>query len=324
MEQYKDKNAILDLALENERDRSIIATICDALGDETRLEILWHLNNPPFLKTIAQLGKLVPIPKTTLIRHLEKLEKANLVTVLYRSASHGTARVFKRDIQGVNMDLYFNKKPKKTTTVSNIQSIGVGQFADFEGEQFGFSTKSDYYHFTNEDCFTSKRFDAQIVYTTYGRITYYFSNITAKYNEITELSLSLEICSEAPYFDNDYKSDITFWINGIELTTFTSLGDFGDHRGKLNPVWWPDTNTQYGKLVTVTVNRDGVGINGNRVPSRVTLSDLNIDKGNKIIVTLGNKDTALYRGGFNIFGSDFGDYPQDICLSLSYDTVKNS
>ena len=318
MELYKNQNADVKLTIENEDDIPVIAQICEALGDETRLRILKELQHPPYLKSISELEKLIKIPKTTLIRHLQKLEESNIVTMLYRSSSHGTARIFGRDMRNFHVCLYNTPKPQVSDLITNTQSLGVGQFTDFTGESFGFATITNVHHFSTEDCFTSKRFNAQLVYATKGRITYYFSNKIAKYNNVEELSLSREICSEAPYFDNDYLSDITFWINDKEIATYTSLGDYGDHRGKLNPEWWPNTSTQYGKLLTLAITQNSVTINGASQASKYTLSDLNLQKGNKIIITVGNKDTAEHQGGFNIFGSSFGDYPQDICLSLKY------
>ena len=46
---------------------------------------------------------------------------------------------------------------------------------------------------------------------------------------------------------------------------------------------------------------------------------LDLKNGNKIILSFGNKDTTEHPGGFNIFGKEFGDYPQDIILTCKYD-----
>jgi len=35
-------------------------------------------------------------------------------------------------------------------------------------------------------------------------------------------------------------------------------------------------------------------------------------------VKIGIKEDAAHKGGINIFGDGFGDYPQDIVLKLSY------
>ena len=50
---------------------------------------------------------------------------------------------------------------------------------------------------------------------------------------IGRLDLSAEICSEVAGFDNRWASDITVWINDVEIGTWTSPGDFGGERGRL-------------------------------------------------------------------------------------------
>ena len=58
MELYKNQNADVKLTIENEDDIPVIAQICEALGDETRLRILKELQYPPYLKSISELEKL--------------------------------------------------------------------------------------------------------------------------------------------------------------------------------------------------------------------------------------------------------------------------
>ena len=48
----------------------------------------------------------------------------------------------------------------------------------------------------------------------------------------------MEICSECLDFNTGYPSDITVWINGIEIGTWTSLGERGDRYGRLNPSYY--------------------------------------------------------------------------------------
>ncbi len=54
----------------------------------------------------------------------------------------------------------------------------------------------------------------------------------------TSVQFSAELCSEAPLHNDDYPSDITVRVNGVELGTWTSPGDFGGERGRLTPDWW--------------------------------------------------------------------------------------
>ena len=50
--------------------------------------------------------------------------------------------------------------------------------------------------------------------------------------------------------------------------------------------------------------------------SRVTLRDLGIEGQSVITLRLGVKEDAHNVGGINLFGSTFGNYPQDITLRI--------
>ena len=128
----------------------------------------------------------------------------------------------------------------------------------------------------------------------------------------------MELCSEAPYYDNDYLSEITFWVNKKEICTYLSEGDYGDRRGNVTPTWWSRKNTQYGKLVNILIDKTGVFINDKKVNDKINVDNLNLDKDNKITFTLGNKPTATYVGGFNLFGKCFGDHMQGIIMNVYY------
>lgn len=319
MASIEDPRLIADLNLKNDWDLPAIAALCDALGSEVRLKILRQLQRPPFTPTVSQLKKDLHIPLTTLLFHLEKLQKAELITVSYKSSAYGAQRFVARKLHGANLSFYYNEETPPVPRQSETQEMAIGMFTDFEGNLFNFCTEDSNFTSLSDNCYMPERQNAQLIYTPYGRISYRFSNQTAKLYAVKELILTLEICSEAPYFDNDYLSDITFWINDVEVTTYTCPGDFGDHRGLLNPDWWSSANTQHGVLLSIAVDDRGVRINGIETPSAVTLKDLRLQNGNKIEVKFGNKSTARNVGGFNLFGKQFGDYPQDISLTITYE-----
>ena len=314
----REKKYSLDL--KNEHDYEVILAVCEALSSPARLDIIKHLQNPPYIKTVPELVSELDIPKTTLVHHLQKLENAGIIATRYKSYSHGTVRLVTRNVQGIDVNVYWNNQTDTHKTATFEQSLGVGQYADFSGAPYEiqFAT-SDAQFRLEENYFSSERYAAQLLYSRGGIITYYFNNFIAKRYQISDVSFSLEICSEAPFFNNDFLSDVTFFINGKEVATYVSEGDYGDRRGFLNPAWWPDVNTQYGKLVTLSVNDKGVSVNGALVNEKIRLKDLKLQDGNKTILSFGNKDTAEHVGGFNLFGAGFGDYPQDICMFIKYD-----
>lgn len=55
-------------------------------------------------------------------------------------------------------------------------------------------------------------------------------------------------------------------------------------------------------------------VDGDKLISNVTPKDLQISKYNNITVQLGVKEKVVYRGGINIFGSKFGNFPQNLIL----------
>src|SRR5690606_1909033 len=80
-----------------------------------------------------------------------------------------------------------------------------------------------------------------------GYVEYRIPNYTVTTQTITGVTISLEICSEAPGFNENWPSDITFSLNDVALGTWTCPGDFGKKRGAYTPDWWVNM-TQYGLL----------------------------------------------------------------------------
>lgn len=114
----------------------------------------------------------------------------------------------------------------------------------------------------NEDteyCFYyPERMKAGILWTSSGYVEYKFSNGVPRKRKIKRASISMEICSEAPGYKEDWKSDLTLWVNDVEVGTWTCPGDFGGRRGRLNPPAWPNGSTQYGMQVVWEIRSDGV------------------------------------------------------------------
>lgn len=67
------------------------------------------------------------------------------------------------------------------------------------------------------------------------------------------------------------------------------------------------------------MNKQGVFLDNQFLHSGVTFDDLNLLKGSSVQLSIGIKDDARYKGGLNLFGKNFGDYPQAIKMELSGD-----
>ncbi|MEG0901152.1 MAG: transcriptional regulator, partial [Clostridia bacterium] len=64
-------------------------------------------------------------------------------------------------------------------------------------------------------------------------------------------------------------------VNGVEIGQWLCDGDYGGRRGTLNPSWWGDHNTQYGRLTSWRVNQHGTLLE-NQPISSVSLRDLQL------------------------------------------------
>ena len=79
------------------------------------------------------------------------------------------------------------------------------------------------------------------------------------------MEISAELCSETADYDLDCPSDITLWVNGVDAGTWACPSDFGGRRGKLNPDWWEDKNSQYGNLKKWVMDTEGTYLDGVKV-----------------------------------------------------------
>jgi predicted transcriptional regulator len=160
--------------------------------------------------------------------------------------------------------------------------------------------------------------EADLLWFRAGSIEYRFPNRLPPGATLQSLQLSMEACSEAPHHLASWPSDITLWINNVEIGTWTSPGDFGGERGRLTPGWWDVKDTQYGLLKRWRVDHEGSYLDGMAV-SNVVLANIQLDLP-FIPIRIGIKPNAINQGGMNIFGARFGNYPQGLVLRMTYTT----
>lgn len=304
-------NTISENILDPECNEKVLV-IAKALAHPIRIEILRQLSEAP--RSITEIAKLNRITNSTVIFHLGILEEATLIYSKVMPNKKGKTLIF--FLNFINIHL-FTKGCNTPNTEVFTQSVGVGNYIDASFNKYiRIATEEESFILEKNDAFDTRRFDAQLICTDNGTFTYAFSNHLFRENPVEKIEFSFEICSEAPYYRNDWKSEITFAVNGIELATYLSPGDFGGTRGELNPDWWDDKFTQYGSFVTVAITDECVYLNGEK--SGITsLKDLKLCQNNRIEFTIFIKKGAKYAGGFNLFGRKFGNHPQDILMKTT-------
>ena len=296
-------------------DKKKVLEISKALSNPARLDILELL----FYESLSvdEISKKLNAPLTSVCSNIVVLENSGLIRSRLQSGKHGTMKLC--SIVYENINLYLLSSLKESEKNQDIIDIPVGSYFSFNIKPTcglvsydGFIGKDD-----DPQTFLSRdRFKAQLLWFQQGYIEYLIPYKREK--KIKELSFSLEICSEAPNYRNVWPSDITFVVNNIEIGTYKSPGDFGGRKGKLTPSWWPINSTQFGLLKTFVINESGSFVDF------VSLSDVNIDRVSKninegyISLKIMIKEDSKNIGGINIFGENFGDYPQSIKAKITY------
>lgn len=292
-----------------------VEQILKGLASDKRIEILRYLGGHSC--SVNEIAEALDMPASTATMHINLLEKAGLIGTELKPASRGLQKVCVRLYDQIVISLPAGERP---TENSVDISMPVGAYVDCSVvPTCGLASESGIIgHFDDPDTFYDpERVRAQLMWFKQGYVEYRFPNRLPVYAELESLQISLELCSEAPLHNDDWPSDITMWINGVEVGTWTSPGDFGGERGALTPEWWEEWNSQYGLLKVWKVSHDAAYVDGVRI-SNTTLDELHIGYGGFIAVRIGIKDDAARIGGINIFGRHFGNYPQDIVMRMRF------
>lgn len=291
-------------------------TVLRALDSDSRMLIFGLLSHEGM--NVSELAEALNMAHSTVSTNLKMLEEAGLLIVQYVPGTRGSQKIVAKRYDEILIKLP-GVAIEAAQDVVEI-SMPIGNYHRFEvGPTCGLASDSKFIGMLDDvrSFYEPEHVYAQILWFSKGYVEYAFPNNLPRGSKPLELEFSAEICSEAPQYDLDWPSDITLWINKVEIGTWTSPADFGGTRGKLNPSWWPDDQTQYGVLKRWKVGGEGAFIDGEKL-SEVRLSDLRLSEANHIEVRLGVKSDARHVGGINLFGRRAGNYPQDLMMRLRY------
>lgn len=294
-----------------------ISVLGKALSSPVRLEILKLLYDENESMIIIEIAKNLNLPPSSTAFHLKILEEAGLVRLETQPGSRGTTKVCSRKMDTVSID--FMALGKRRTEICT-EEMAIGAYCDCKvfptcgmySVNGAIGMEDRPYSF-----YLAERIEAGVLWSSAGYVEYKFANRVPEKRTVKKIWIRMEICSEAPGYKEEWKSDITVWINDVDCGTWTSPGDFGIRKGVITPQNCDVLGSQYGLLTTWEVNENGCHINGIKV-SDIRIDELDIMQESFVKVRIGNKPDARYRGGFTLFGKDIGDYPQDIILSMEY------
>jgi predicted transcriptional regulator len=288
--------------------------VYEALASHVRLSIIKLLTIQPM--NIRELANANGLSSAIMTMHVKKLEKSGIIRTEMIPGKAGIQKlcILNVDRLEVNFPTY-----EATLTEYHQTELSVGHYTDFLVEPTcGLATIENIVGEFDEPRYllAPERVNAKIIWFSKGYLEYKVPNFLLSSQTPQELDISLEISSEAPFTNENWPSDITFYLNHVKLGTWTSPGDFGDRLGKYTPEWWPKVVNQYGLLKFIRVTTNGTFIDGNRI-SDITINDINI-RDKLWTFRIAVQDDADHIGGVTIFGTGFGNYNQDIVFRLFY------
>jgi predicted transcriptional regulator len=297
--------------------------VAKALASETRQMILSLLTHN--VMNVSELAEIMGMPHSTVNFNLNHLHAAGLITFEVEPGSRGTQKMCAKAYDQVTIRLPGAAVEAEQENVV-VVSMPIGSYRHLEATPTcGLTSESKIIGMLDDprSFFEPDHVYAQLLWFREGYVEYAFPNNLPHGASPTALELSMEICSEAPQYDPDWPSDITLWINDIEVGTWTSPGDFGGQPGRLTPAWWHLDQTTFGLLKRWSVDVQGTMIDGVRL-SGVNLAALELTQANHVKVRLGIKPEARNQGGINLFGRKFGNYPQDLVMRTFYEFAPGS
>lgn len=292
--------------------------IFKALGSEVRIEIIKILSENNGMN-MNELASRLNITNGALTSHIKKLEDCGIIVIANESAGHGNQKKCTVRLDKILIEV----NPEEDIKNIYQTDIKVGHYSDYNvyptcglaSGQAIIGEVDDTRYFAHPD-----RYEADILWFTRGYVEYIIPNFIPFGQKIDQISISLEIGSEAPGVNDVWPSDISFLINDKKVAVWTSPGDFGSVKGIFTPDWWYPNWNQYGLLKILVINNKGTFIDGLQV-SDVSISDFKFDSHSTIKLKMEVEDTAEHVGGLTVFGKTYGNYNQDIAVRINYSPI---
>lgn len=290
-----------------------------ALGSDVRIDIIKLLIENKQMN-MNELATELKITNGALTNHIKKLESCGLIRISTESAGHGNQKFCSLIPDKILIDL---DAPEEAQNVYNT-SLKVGHYSDYKvyptcglaSSEAIIGEVDDTRFFSHPD-----RYNAEILWFSKGFVEYEIPNFIPSSHKITQIMISAELSSEAPGINNVWPSDISFYLNDTYLGCWTSPGDFGNTRGIFTPDWWFPNWNQYGLLKMLVINKHGTFMDGLKI-SDVNITPFHLDYKSKIKFRMAVEDDAEHVGGLTIFGSSFGNYGQDIKVTMNYKPIE--
>ena len=309
MNSLSERSFVMVLADENEE-------AVRSLASPVRLNILQFLREKGPMN-VNDIGRALGLPQSTVATNVQILEKKALIHTETVKARKGRQKICSTPYDEIVIRLTRPPLEHKEDLIEVSMPLGLYTGCNVSAPCGLCSRTGIIWLLDVPDTFLDPgRMQAALMWFSRGYVEYQFpNNAKLMHAKVDCVEFSLEMSSEVPGTNVDWPSDISLWVNGVRIGTWTSPGDYGDRRGAFTPSWWKLKGSQYGRLTTWAVSNRGTYIDGKKI-SAVNLAQLDLPSHHSIRLRIGIEEGARNPGGLNIFGRQFGNHDQDITMRL--------
>lgn len=289
--------------------------VYEALASEVRLRIIELLDERP--RHIKELAAELYLSSAIVSSHVNKLQEAGLVSGKMCRVDGATYKMC--SLSANYLQIRLSRAQQAAQKVVEF-SVPIGHYTDFEAHPTcGLATREKMIGYYDDPRYFAdpRRMDAGILWFSKGFVEYRLPNYLAADQIVQEIEISMEIGSEAPRISEKWPSDIGFTLNGVELGSWTSPGDFGETRGRFTPGWWHTDVNQYGTLKVLRIRKTGTFMDGQQM-SAISLDDVDWHR-EQWSFRMTAEPAGRRRGGLTVFGRGFGNYDQDLNIRVYYE-----
>lgn len=286
----------------------------ECFSSQSRVKIIELLNIQPM--NIKSLSEALDIKSPIVTRHIHMLEEAGIVRSESVAGKRGMQKICYLHL--AHAKLLFKTAPVVVDETNRyVVSLPVGHYSSYQVKPTcGLASDTQMIGMCDDPRYFAdpEHVGAKVLWFGSGFVEYRIPNYMVNNETAESLEIALEICSETPCAVDHLPSDIAFTLNDVHVGIWTYPGDFGSTRGQFTPEWW-HKNIQHGLMKTIRINKKGSYIDGVQV-SNVTIEQLNLTYDKEIMFRIACSATAKNCGGVTLFGKGFGNYNQDIEVTL--------
>lgn len=289
--------------------------VLKALSNSARYSILQQLSQGPM--NISELARAIKISQPTVTTYVNQLEKAGLIFCRLQKSSKGYNKICHTNYRGFS--LFWETDLAGIIEAEYSVDLPVGHYSSIDCVAPGFLATQAGIIASSEDFsrfFHPIRMQAELLLMSEGNVRYLFPYNIPDTHKIRYLEISAEISVALDRPDSC--TDVSLTINNYKFAVHRIRT--AENRNSSNHLleWYPKDMPTTGQLYVWRVEADRSTLNG--LPAgNVTLADLNLQPMQPIDISFEAKSPGEPLGGMIIFGQSFGQYNQDIRLTIVHE-----